>query len=91
MRRIQREKSFGTNVKCKTMLKQVTKWCVFENDNLIDAFSTKEQAEFKAEKLQKEYMEFCKPTHKSKPSDIWLRNTYYHYTVREDTVNVFVE
>lgn len=74
------------------MLKKTTKWCVFKNSEIVDAYSTKEQAEFKCEKLENEFrikMEklFRKQNYHKKyvaPED----NTY---SVAESEIYVFVE
>ena len=73
------------------MLKQVKKWCVYENDTIIDAYSTKEQAQQVADKLQKEYMEWRQPCHEKRLNDRWCQNLYYHYSVGKSNVLIFVE
>lgn len=72
------------------MLKTINKYCVFEekdgNAEIIDAYSTSEQAEFKATQKRKEYQE-------------WFNNrverngieTQVRWYVKEANVKVFKE
>lgn len=77
------------------MLKTVNKYCVFEKCNgdetIIDAYSTKEQAAFKCNKMRQEYMEWCRPITPHKFSDRWIEAYHYEYFVRKADVQVFVE
>ena len=64
------------------MLKPITKWCVFKLGRIIDAYSTKEQAEFKAKQLQTKFEKQCELNGTEKEQI---------YCVDEATVNIFVE
>lgn len=64
------------------MLKRIKKWCVFKLGRIIDAYSTKEQAEFKANQLQNEFDKQCESNGTEKE---------LIYCVDEATVNIFVE
>lgn len=76
------------------MLKEVEKWCVKEycgdECTIIDAYSTREQAEFKCTQMQEKYLQFALA--RIKPANSrWIASLNYHYEVDKDKVLIFIE